>query len=182
MRIWSEVTSMTDAEEREAMQRLMDDYFNVFHGDLYCGAAVEDLNKMLMDEIIRLYLDLDYEERKPFLNVAFWQAIGINDAKITKWNWLDNSGPTLSRYAMYCQARQEWNHQPDFGYCLVGNGTEDRGAENRRAENKGAEGANLNNADKGGFPGHDLCVILISCFLGWCCYQCIRLNCNFISF
>ena len=119
-------------------------YFSVFHADLYCGEAVEDLNKMLLEELNRVYLDLDYEERKAFLDSydeAFWKAATISDVEITTWNWLDGSGPTLSRYAIYCHARQQWNHQPDFGYCLVGNRTEDRGAEliRRWAENRGIE-------------------------------------------
>merc|ERR1712117_959717 len=141
MRTGSEFASMTSGEQREAMQRLVDDYHSVFHADLLCGVAVEDLNKMLGEEIIRVLQDLDYEEREAFFNsynLAFWKTAGIKDAEIQTWNWLDGSGPTLSRYAMYCNARQEWNHQPDFGYCLVGNGTEDRGAElsRRWAENR----------------------------------------------
>merc|ERR1712154_50022 len=143
MRIGSEFSSMTDGEKREAMQRHIDDYFSVLHGDLFCDAAVEDINKIFEEQIIKVYLDLDYEERKAFLNsynLAFWKAAGIKHVEITTWNWLDNSGPTLSRYAMYCHARQQWNHQPDFGYCLVGNRTEDRGAElSRRFENRDGE-------------------------------------------
>merc|ERR1712117_6432 len=142
MRTGSEFASMTDGEKREAMQRLMDDYHSVFHADLFCGVAVEDLNKMLGEEIIRVLQDLDYEERMAFYdsyNLDFWKTAGIKNAEIQTWNWLDGSGPTLSRYAVYCQARQEWNHQPDFGFCLVGNRTEDGGAENRRAETRSPE-------------------------------------------
>ena len=144
LRTNNEFASMTCGEQKEAIQGIADDYNSVFHADLCCGAAVEDLNKMLGEEIIRVLQDLDYEEREAFLNSYnhdFWNTAGIKDAEITTWNWLDGSGPTLSRYAIYCQARQEWNHQPDFGYCKVGNRTEDRGAEliRRWAENRGIE-------------------------------------------
>ena len=140
VRIGIEFNSMTDAEKREAMQSIVDDWWSAFSGDVYCGATVEDLNKILEDQINRVCLDSDYEEREAFnsINPAFWEAFTIKDVKNVSWEWQDNSMPyTLSRFAIFCHARQ---HPSDFGFCGARNGAKDRGAENRRTEDRRKNG------------------------------------------